>query len=224
LIGGFTTNLRALGQAHAGNRFYELINPGKQSKKGYNNSGELYIRQYHVEQSFSFVDYIQRGTALNFSVAVDFTASNGNPNDSSSLHFRNPRGSNQYTTAIRAVGDIIQDYDTDKHFPALGFGAKVPPRNEVSHEFFLNLRQDSPYCAGVAGILQAYYTALQHVSLYGPTMFAPIIRHVGRLANAFQNGRQYFVLLIITGEITVHANFRLIKLLFRRNHHGHGGD
>jgi len=63
------------------------------------------------------VDYIQRGTALNFSVAIDFTASNGNPNDSSSLHFRNARGSNQYTTAIRAVGDIVQDYDTDKHFP-----------------------------------------------------------------------------------------------------------
>jgi len=32
-------------------------------------------------------------------------------------------------------------------------------------------------------------------------MFAPIIRHVGRLANAFQDGRQYFVLLIITDGI-----------------------
>lgn len=33
------------------------------------------------------------------------------------------------------MGDIIQDYDSDKMFPALGFGAKVPPDGHVSHEF-----------------------------------------------------------------------------------------
>ena len=55
---------------------------------------------------------------MNFSLAVDFTASNGDPRDPRSLHFRDPTtGENQYTTAIRAVGDIIQDYDTDKQFP-----------------------------------------------------------------------------------------------------------
>ena len=60
----------------------------------------------------------QNGTAMNFSLAVDFTASNGDPRDPRSLHFRDPTtGENQYSTAIRAVGDIIQDYDTDKQFP-----------------------------------------------------------------------------------------------------------
>ena len=55
---------------------------------------------------------------MNFSIAIDFTASNGDPRDPRSLHFRDPStGENQYTTAIRAVGDIIQDYDTDKQFP-----------------------------------------------------------------------------------------------------------
>ena len=29
---------------------------------------------------------------------------------------------NQYETAIKSVGDIIEDYDTDKLFPVLGFG------------------------------------------------------------------------------------------------------
>ena len=33
---------------------------------------------------------------------------------------------NQYTNAIRAVGDIVQEYDSDKQFPAYGFGAKLP--------------------------------------------------------------------------------------------------
>ena len=139
------------------------------------------------------------GTSINFSVAVDFTASNGEPHKPGSLHYRgNEFGENQYTTAIKAVGEIIQDYDSDKQFPALGFGAKIPPHGQVSHEFFLNLRQDSPYCSGVAGILQAYFTSLQHVTLYGPTNFAPVINHVAKFANSFQDGRQYFVLLIIT--------------------------
>ena len=95
-------------------------------------------------------------------------------------------GENQYTTAIRSVGEIIQDYDTDKQFPALGFGAQIPPSGQISHEFFLNLRQDSPYCAGVDGLLQAYWNAIQQVRLYGPTNFSPVINHVANFARAYQ--------------------------------------
>merc|ERR1719415_312648 len=99
---------------------------------------------------------------MNFSVAVDFTLSNGHPQKENSLHYLNPATmENQYTTAIRSVGEIVQDYDTDKQFPALGFGAKVPPTGQVSHEFFLNLRPDTPFCAGVDGLLAAYWSAIQ---------------------------------------------------------------
>ncbi len=45
-----------------------------------------------------------------------------------------------------------QDYDSDKQFPALGFGARLPPDGRVSHEFFLNLHPTSPFCAGIEGI------------------------------------------------------------------------
>ena len=49
---------------------------------------------------------------MNFTVAIDFTASNGNPSSPSSLHYLNPYGTpNQYAAAIQAVGNIIQDYD-----------------------------------------------------------------------------------------------------------------
>ena len=49
---------------------------------------------------------------MNFTVAIDFTASNGNPSTPSSLHYLNPYGTpNQYAAAIQAVGNIIQDYD-----------------------------------------------------------------------------------------------------------------
>ena len=60
----------------------------------------------------------------------------------------------QYECAIRAVGNVIQDYDTDKLFPALGYGAKLPT-GEVSHHFALTGNDQNPYCAGVEGIITA---------------------------------------------------------------------
>ena len=45
-------------------------------------------------------------------VAVDFTCSNRDPADPKSLHYYDrQRPENPYTMAIRAVGDIFQDYD-----------------------------------------------------------------------------------------------------------------
>ena len=49
---------------------------------------------------------------MNFTVAIDFTASNGNPSQPNSLHYYQPNFLNQYAAAIQAVGEIIQDYDT----------------------------------------------------------------------------------------------------------------
>ncbi len=35
-------------------------------------------------------------------------------------------------------------------FPALGFGAKIPPNQHVSHEFAINFDASNPYCAGMS--------------------------------------------------------------------------
>ncbi|GAA6093337.1 copine-5b isoform X1, partial [Tachysurus ichikawai] len=140
-------------------------------------------------------------TQINFTVAIDFTASNGNPSQSTSLHYMNPYQMNAYAMALKAVGEIIQDYDSDKMFPALGFGAKLPPDGRVSHEFPLNGNIENPYCNGIEGILEAYHQSLKTVQLYGPTNFAPVVNHVASYAAAVQDGSQYFVLLIITDGV-----------------------
>ena len=44
-------------------------------------------------------------------VGIDFTASNGEPNQATSLHYINPYAPNEYMQALTAVGEIIQDYD-----------------------------------------------------------------------------------------------------------------
>ncbi|TRY68359.1 hypothetical protein TCAL_04129 [Tigriopus californicus] len=201
LIGSVTLTLNELINASAEKIQIPLIDPKKVGKKKYQNSGTLVVTKCQIETVVSFLDYLQRGTAMNFSVAIDFTASNRNPSDPRSLHHMSPQGQTQYTMAIQAIGNVIQDYDQDRHYPALGFGAKVPPHGHTSHEFFLNLSPDNPFCDGIDGILQAYARSLQNVELFGPTNFAPVINHVARFAAAYQDGRQYFVLLILTDGI-----------------------
>uniref|UniRef100_A0A671S250 Copine-3 n=1 Tax=Sinocyclocheilus anshuiensis TaxID=1608454 RepID=A0A671S250_9TELE len=174
-----------------------------------------------ITRDYSFLDYILGGCQLMFTVGIDFTASNGSPREPSSLHYINPMGSNEYLSAIWAVGQIIQDYDTDKMFPALGFGAQLPPDWKVSHEFAINFNPTNPFCSGVEGIVQAYSNCLPHIRFYGPTNFAPIINHVARFATqALQQdtAAQYFTLLIITDGVisdmdeTRHAIVQAAKL------------
>ncbi|KAL8602874.1 hypothetical protein ACOMHN_050146 [Nucella lapillus] len=202
-IGAFSTNMRELSRGSAEANTFEVINPKKQAKKkSYKDSGQIRVMSCSIQQRQSFLDYIRGGMQMNFTVAIDFTASNGNPSHPSSLHYMNPYQPNQYAAAIQAVGEIIQDYDTDKMFPVLGFGAKLPG-GTVSHEFAVNFVPENPYCAGVGGILQSYQSALPRVQLYGPTNFSPVINHVARFASGARDGSSYFVLLIITdGEIT----------------------
>uniref|UniRef100_A0A670IMZ7 Copine-3 n=1 Tax=Podarcis muralis TaxID=64176 RepID=A0A670IMZ7_PODMU len=186
---------------------FECIHPEKKrKKKSYKNSGIVRVKSCKIEMEYSFLDYIMGGCQINFTVGIDFTGSNGDPKSPDSLHYISPNGINEYLTAIWCVGNVVQDYDTDKLFPAFGFGAQVPPDWKVSHEFALNFNPTNPYCQGIQGIVDAYRQALPQIRLYGPTNFSPIINHVARFAAqaAQQNtASQYFVLLIITdGEIT----------------------
>ncbi|NXD72272.1 CPNE2 protein, partial [Eolophus roseicapillus] len=200
----------------------ECINPKKQKKKkNYKNSGIIIVNSCKITRDFSFLDYILGGCQLMFTVGIDFTASNGNPQDPSSLHYINPMGTNEYLSAIWAVGQIIQDYDSDKMFPALGFGAQLPPDWKVSHEFAINFNPTNPFCSGVEGIVQAYSACLPHIRFYGPTNFSPIINHVARFASQAtqqEAASQYFILLVITDGVisdmdeTRHAVVQASKL------------
>ncbi|XP_024138119.1 copine-8 isoform X2 [Oryzias melastigma] len=203
-IGEFSTSYRELSRGQSQFNVYEVVNPKKKGKKKkYLNSGTVTLLSFLVDIEVTFLDYIKGGTQINFTVAIDFTASNGNPAQPTSLHYMSPYQLNAYAMALKAVGEIIQDYDSDKMFPALGFGAKLPPDGRVSHEFALNGNPQNPYCDGIDGVMEAYYQTLKSVQLYGPTNFAPVINHVARYAASVKDGSQYFVLLIITdGVIT----------------------
>ncbi|RXN32321.1 copine-4-like protein [Labeo rohita] len=172
---------------------WECINPKyKVKKKNYKNSGIVILNQCKV--------------------AIDFTASNGDPRNSCSLHYIHPYQPNEYLKALVAVGEICQDYDSDKMFPAFGFGARIPPDFKVSHDFAVNFNEDNPECAGIQGVVEAYQNCLPKIQLYGPTNIAPIIQKVANFASEEMHTKeamQYFILLILTdGVITDMADTR----------------
>ncbi|XP_045062835.1 copine-9-like isoform X1 [Coregonus clupeaformis] len=201
-IGEFTTSYRDFSRGQNQFNVYEVLNPKKKGKKKkYINSGTVTLLSFKVESEYTFVDFIRGGTQLNFTVAIDFTASNGDPSQPSSLHYMNPYQMNAYAMALKAVGEIIQDYDSDKLFPAYGFGAKLPPDGKISHAFPLSGDNENPNCVGIEGVLEAYFQSLRTVQLYGPTNFSPVINQVARSAQDVTDGSQYFVLLMITDGV-----------------------
>lgn len=204
-IGQYYTNLEEMAEGEGFQIVtWDVINEKKKLKKGgeYENSGTVILKSISIDRDTTFLDYIRGGLKLHFVVAVDFTKSNGMPNDPGSLHYLDrERQENPYIAAIRSIGEIVQDYNFDKRFLGLGFGGQVNGR--VSHCFPLNGSSRDPYCQGIDGLVDAYYDSLENVPLSDPTCFAPVIDYVRGMAERMQNGSNYVVLLLITdGGIT----------------------
>lgn len=68
----------------------------------------------------TFSDYLRDGYQVSLIGAVDFTYSNGLQSNPSSLHHTGTE--NQYMKAIRSVGEILHQYDSDRVYPFYGFG------------------------------------------------------------------------------------------------------
>ena len=147
------------------------------------------------------LDFIRGGCEVSLIVAVDFTASNANPQLPSSLHYGTAVRPSEYERAIRAVGAVLNEYDSDKRYPVYGFGAAF--NNATHHCFPLTFDLSNPEVEGVEGICGVYRTALSCVTLSGPTYFAEVLNTVAELASlhASQVDQKYFVLLLLTDGV-----------------------
>lgn len=151
----------------------------------------------------NFVDYVSGGCELNVVVAIDFTGSNGDPRKPGTLHYLNPNTTgprNDYERAISSIVSILAEYDSDKMFPVLGFGAKYG--GEVRHCFQCGPREE---VHGVDGVLEAYRgTFKSGLVMSGPTVFIEVIENAAARAQssfdeAAKRGLQaYTILLILT--------------------------
>eukprot|EP00887_Chlorella_sp_A99_P002975 scaffold24.g2975.t1 len=199
LIGEAHASLHELQAASAENRGLPVVNPKRTGRPGYTSSGTLVVRGLKVVPRPSFLDYVAGGCQINFLVAIDYTASNGDPRNPTSLHYLSPRPT-VYEDAIAAVGHVLEHYDTDKKYPCFGFGAALPGTGAASHCFALNGNPSAPEVDGVQGILSVYRHALSSVRLSGPTLFAPVISAAAQMArqSAASSQLSYYVLLILT--------------------------
>uniref|UniRef100_A0A8D2J6G2 C2 domain-containing protein n=1 Tax=Varanus komodoensis TaxID=61221 RepID=A0A8D2J6G2_VARKO len=213
-IGEFYTTFEEMQKATGGNKIqWDCMNPKyKLKKRNYKNSGVVILLDLKIHRVYSFLDYIMGGCQIHFTVAIDFTASNGDPRNSCSLHYINPYQPNEYLKALMTVGEICQDYDSDKKFSALGFGARIPPNYELLGEAAWPGHPHPPLPTGIQGVVESYQNCLPKIQLYGPTNVAPIITKVARVAAEEEKSKeasQYFILLILTdGVVTDMADTR----------------
>ncbi|XP_061526657.1 copine-7 isoform X3 [Phyllopteryx taeniolatus] len=213
-IGEFYATFREMQKISSGNKVtWDCVNPKyKQKKRNYKNSGVVILNDVKLHRVYSFLDYIMGGCQIHFTVAIDFTASNGDPRNSCSLHYINPYQPNEYLKALIAVGEICQDYDSDKRFSALGFGARIPPNYEVSHDFAINFNPEDDECEEIQGVVEAYQNCLPKIQLYGPTNVSPIINRIAKLSAGdgnIKDASRYHILLILTdGVVTDMADTR----------------
>ena len=203
-MGEVNTTLRLLMQNGATTGF-DILEPMKKTKSGYTNSGKLKCIDARLEHHPSFTEYLRGGLEMSLMIAIDFTASNGDPRDRRSLHHLDPARQfmNPYQAAIVNVGKVLEPYDHDNKIPVWGFGARIRAADgsytPVQHCFTV-----AEEAAGYMGVLGVYEDVMKHVGLSGPTLFGNIIDTAGVIAastGCAQAAQKYNILLIITDGI-----------------------
>lgn len=141
---------------------------------GGDNHGGRPAQNVQVKQRPEFVDYLTGGCKISLAVAIDFTASNGDPRQEGTPHYFHPPASkewNDYEKAIFAVGSILAKYDSDQRFPVWGFGAKY--NGVVRHCFQCGTEVE---VQGVQGIMDAYRGVFRTpLTMSYPTIFTEVI-------------------------------------------------
>lgn len=208
VVGATVTTLRTLRRLAGGHT------TGSTEQMMLEPAGQLSVLRYEEIAEDNFVDYVRSGRC-DFSLvcAVDFTESNGPPSLPNTCHYISPPGAppapNQYEAAMRAVGNILASYSTSNKVSAFGFGAKVPPKFDVSHCFPVTESVHGTVCDGVDGLVRAYKATLGRVQLAGPTIFSKVLQTAGTITSraveqANRSGSHvlpYSILLILTDGV-----------------------
>lgn len=151
-------------------------------------------------EQLTFTELLKKGLQISMVVGIDFTGSNGNPNEPSSLHYFGGSEPNSYERAIRSCGNILAYYDSDQSFPAFGFGGIPQGTSETLHIFPLNYQKD-PCVNGVNEIVNAYRSALSKTELSGPTYFSPLLVNLCTVAKNTPKGVYHVMMIVTDGEI-----------------------
>lgn len=199
---------RVLGDPRTRSSSANILHQSGQSAPDGKELAQLFLRQMSVFQETTFLDYVMGGCEMSLVIGIDFTASNGDPTQPGTLHFLDQYQANEYEQAIRAVGDILANYDNDQKIPAYGFGARLPPDFRRASNCFSLTGSEDPTCDTIDGVLDFYRQTLYNVRLSGPTVFADVVHAAAEYAKAeeVQHTQSYTMLLIITDGVINDVN------------------
>ena len=155
------------------------------------------VNKSHYDQPPTFIHYLHSGLEFNLIIGIDFTGSNGDPNDWDSLHSLVLGKPNDYENAILACGNILAEYDSDQLFPVYGFGAEGNMKGDSMMCFRLN-NQRSAKIHTIQGVLDAYRKNVPKLYFSGPTNFAPIVKKCISKIKEDNDSTQYYILLMLT--------------------------
>lgn len=155
----------------------------------------------------------------NLIIGVDFTASNEWQGRKSfhgkSLHhiFKNSsKKLNPYQTVIKTIGKTLEPFDEDNLIPVYGFG-DVKTKD---HSVFNFNATDQP-CKGLDSVLESYNEVVRHVSLSGPTSFAPIIE---KAIDIVSKDRTYYILVIIAdGQVVEEQDLKTREAIVKASNY-----
>lgn len=170
-------------------------------------AGKIILELKQTLQTENIVSLIKKGVRLSLSFAIDFTASNGDPESTFSLHHRSQDSkiSNPYELVIKEIAKSIFDYRSEETIHLYGFGAKITdsqsPRN-TEHFFRLRSPDEELYkvATDASTILKFYNHAFSYVELAGPTKFEQVVSETSKIAleNWSKDPWTYTVLVLIT--------------------------
>jgi len=193
----------------------------KRKKKGLGkkNRGYVNISKIQLRKRYGFLEYLAGGCDIQLMVAIDFTASNGDPRDRNSLHYMGGNTMNQYQAALSAVGAVLEPYDSDNMIPAYGFGGK-DRRGVTQHCFPLNGNPQDPEVRGIQGVLDAYNSAIRQWTLSGPTLFSEIIDTCTTQSMDPQTSEEqhYTILMLITDGVLNDVQRTIDSIVNATNH------
>ena len=151
-----------------------------------------------IKEEITFLDYINKGVRIGLDIGIDFTGSNGSPDEPDSLHYcGNDEKKNPYERAILSCASIVANYDYDNLFPVYGFGAIVKGHKKASMCFNINFKDD-PNIKSVDNIMKEYHLCLEKIYFSGPTHFAPIINKIINMIKEEHYIFDYQILMILT--------------------------
>jgi hypothetical protein len=128
----------------------------------------------------TFVNYIAGGCRLHVIAAIDATASNGDPRETTSLHHFMAQGKNDYEDALFSICSILSKYDSDQKYPVYGFGAKQ--NGVLNHCFQIGPTQE---VEGVEGITKAYSDAFKAgITMSSPRDYSDVLKAAAKNASA----------------------------------------